>query len=140
MNATDLMIGDWLYYRGKFNAFPFKVEQITKKKVGYHPDPDSNVMAYLRLNEEITPIPLTKEILEVNGFRFNVEETNGPIQQIYNHYTEFFDFPLGEGFSIEHNTENNVFWITDHVFISFKYVHELQHVLKLCGISKKVII
>ena len=68
MKAEELMIGDWLFYKGQVAAFPFKVEQITKKKVGYHAEPCENRMHYLILSE-CDPIPLTPEILEKNGFK-----------------------------------------------------------------------
>ena len=67
MKANEIQIGDLLYYKGQFNAFPFKVESITKKKVGYHAEPNEHRIYYLRLSE-CKPIPLTPEILEKNGF------------------------------------------------------------------------
>ena len=36
IKTTEIMRKDWLYYKGKMNAFPFQVEQVTKKKIGYH--------------------------------------------------------------------------------------------------------
>jgi len=139
MNTSSIMRGDWLFYKGRFNAFPFKVEQITKKKIGYHVLPNENRIYYLRPNE-VFPIPLTEEILERNGFKYNKDETEGTMQQVYKHYTKFFDFPLGRGFYIEHDTIDNIFWITDHIWVKFQYVHELQQVIKKCGINKEIIL
>ena len=39
MKATEIQIGDKLFYKGQFNAFDFRVEQVTKHKVGYHAEP-----------------------------------------------------------------------------------------------------
>jgi len=131
MRATDLMIGDWLYYRGKFNAFPFKVEQITRKKVGYHPDPYSNVMSYLRLNEEIAFIPLTPMILTDNGFK---EYRPG-------HYR--WDYAEGVYINADFTEEEPWAHISNRCYSATpvcRYVHEFQHALKLCGIEKKIIL
>ena len=39
MKATEIMIGDRLAYKGQYAAFDFRVEQVTKHKVGYHVEP-----------------------------------------------------------------------------------------------------
>lgn len=131
MNREDVMIGDWVYNSlhkpVRVDAAPYNYNM---KKVNF---------AYHDI-EECTPIPLTSDILEKNGFPLNREETDSTIQYMYRHYTEFFNFPLGRGFYIEYDTVENVFWITDHAFIKFKCVHEFQHVLKLCGIKKDIVL
>lgn len=65
---------------------------------------------------EIEPIPLTEEIVIKNGL-------NEP---------EFF-----KGYWLMVNKEGG-FFIEDHVTMIFRYVHELQHALKLCGINKDI--
>lgn len=142
MNATDLMLGDYI-----------QVEDDEGKlitdficDIGYVPQ--WNELGVRTCNggeewlreSEIIPLPFTSEILEKNGFPFNRDETDSTIQNVYSHYTEFFNFPLGSGFYIEYDTVDNVFWITDHVFIRFRYVHEFQHILKLCGIDKEIVL
>lgn len=134
MNAKELMIGDLVVYTGdvEYND-PIIIEGMDiatdscitsdRDDVGF---------------EGVQPIPLTSEILENNGFPFNEVETNSSIQSVYKHYTKFYDFPLGKGFYIEYDTVDNIFYITDHCWIRFKYVHEFQHVLKLCGINKDI--
>ncbi len=127
MKANELMIGDLLQYRGQFAAFGFRVEQITRRKVGYHVGPGENRMNYLRLGE-VQPIPLTPEILVKNGFEewdgwriFDIEDTGveigwcGTILKIG-----------GECGNLE--------------LPSVVYVHELQHALRLCGIEKEIIL
>ena len=57
MKATEIQIGDRLYYKGQFNAFDFRVEQVTKRKIGYHAEPQEHRMHYLRL-DEVQPILL----------------------------------------------------------------------------------
>lgn len=130
MKANELMIGDWLFYEGRFNAFPFKVEQITKRKVGYHAEPDESRTHYLTLSE-CQPIPITPEFLERNGFE--------KAQSIY------FLKSLNRGypylFFIEYNIVNNCLFINDGLIpMPILYVHQLQHALRLCGIEKEIIL
>ena len=142
MNATDLMLGDYVQIEDEEGNL------ITDYicDIGYVPQWNEIGIRTCKCGEEwlreseITPILLTPEVLEKNGFPLNREETDSTIQNVYRHYTEFFNFPLGSGFYIEYDTVDNVFWITDHVFISFKYIHEFQHVLKLCRVNKEIIL
>lgn len=142
MNVTDLMLGD--YIQIKDNEDNLITDYICD--IGYIPQwNELGVKTCKCGNEwlresEIAPLLLTPEILEKNGFSLNKEETDSTIQNVYRHYTEFFNFPLGKGFYIEYDTIDNVFWITDHTFIKFKCVHELQHFLKLCKINKEIIL
>ena len=128
MEAKELMIGDWLFYRGQFNAFPFKVEQITKRKVGYHAEPNEGRLHYIILSE-CKPIPITPEFLERNGFE--------KVQSLY--YLK----SLNKVYIcyIEYNIANNCLFINDGLIpMPITYVHQLQHALKLCGIEKEITI
>ena len=92
---------------------------------------------------EIEPIPLTPEILEKNGFEKcrNHSWHNEILRQIYvrivclpekdrNLHSSVwrFDFPciVSAG--------------ADDVSFRCDYVHELQHVLKLCRIEKEIVL
>ena len=82
-------------------------------------DPD-----FLHWNE-VQPIPLTPEILEKNGF------VKHDTWDEWVHYETgiFIDFTLlvdEYGFHL------------DIPNARIKYVHELQHALKLCGIEKEI--
>ncbi len=128
MKANELMIGDWLFYKGQFNAFPFKVEQITKRKVGYHAEPNEGRLHYIILSE-CKPIPITPEFLKRNGF--------GKAQSLYflKSLNKIYPCP----FFIEYNTVNNCLFVNDGMIpMPITYVHQLQHVLRLCGIEKEV--
>ena len=135
MNAIDLMIGDWVCVQHNGNGpHHGRVTSLL---------PSGAVEVELlnggtALCSSVRQIPLTSKILKKNGFKFNEEETNSTIQSVYRHYIKFFDFPLGTGFYIEYDTVENVAWITDHYWIKFRYVHEFQHVLRLCGIEKEI--
>lgn len=135
MKCEELQIGSFV------NVWPslmtIRVEAIHHKKVGYHTC--THKLDWIRQGL-LRPIPLTDEILEKNGFQYNKEETEGDIQSVYRHYTKFFDFPLGKGFYIEHDTVCDEFYITDHTWIRFKYVHEFQKVLRMCNIEEKLVL
>jgi len=130
MKANEIQIGDWLYYKGQFNAFPFKVESITKKKVGYHAEPNEHRIYYLRLSE-CKPIPLTPEILEKNGFELKEGEIGMYGVTTVPHY-------LCKGVPFEVFCDGDPFAIWFKEPVNIKYVHELQHALRLCGIDKTI--
>ncbi|MBQ9646136.1 MAG: hypothetical protein IJV24_07255 [Prevotella sp.] len=134
MKATEIMIGDRLAYRGQYNAFDFRVEQVTKHKVGYHAEPGESRMHYLRLHE-VQPIPLTTDILQHNGWEYSDEDEKffagtwcggGLILQ-----------QTDEGFMIvaisDYDDED-----TNRTPFTLRYVHELQHALRLCNIDKEI--
>lgn len=138
MKATEIMIGDWLWYQGQFNAFPLKVEQVTKRKIGYHAEPGENRMHYLRLNE-VQPIPITPEFLERNGLRHKEE------YEKYEWSEGYVEIWVILGDSGEEGEKQNVIHIEDgrrgipkchHNTIAF--VHELQNALRLCKIEKEI--
>ena len=122
------MIGDRLAYRGQFAAFDFRVEQVTKQKVGYHAEPGENRMHYLRLNE-VQPIPLTPERLEWNGFE---KVQNLLVLQWENGVYPSMIF-------VEYNPENYCLFINDMMFPKpVRFLHELHHILMDCGIEKEI--
>ena len=128
VRATEIMVGDWLWYQGQFNAFPLKVEQVTKRKVGYHADPHENRMYYLRLHE-VQPIPITPEILERNGFE---KVQNLLVLQWENGVYLSMIF-------VEYNPENYCLFINDMMFPKpVRFLHELHHILMDCGIEKEI--
>ena len=128
VRATEIMVGDWLWYQGQFNAFPLKVEQVTKRKVGYHADPHENRMYYLRLHE-VQPIPITPEILERNGFE---KVQNLLVLQWENGVYPSMIF-------VEYNPENYCLFINDMMFPKpIRFLHELHHILMDCDIEKEI--
>ena len=141
MKARELQIGDLLYYKGKFNAFPFTVESITKKKVGYHAESNEHRMYFLRLSD-CEPIPLTTEILERNGFgKYSFCNINGQHQwtwwsdkstSVSLWYRELNDDPK-DGMMVRVDSP------LVHICIRVDYLHQLQHALILCGIKKEIV-
>lgn len=77
----------------------------------------------------IEPIPLTTEILEKNGLTKNC-------------YASFFkeDKYMALEISVE---EEGIYWTinyNEYAILKLKYVHQLQHALRLCGINKEIVI
>lgn len=120
METAELMIGDWVMRRGE----PTMVYEIDDYYERINTEPDGyNAITCIEISE-VTPIPLTTEILKKNGF-----------QQIS--ITEYVSGKvtisiLVEGFLIIIKSGNA------RVRITIKYVHELQHALRLCGIEKEI--
>ena len=141
LRSLDLMIGDWLYYKGQFNAFPFKVESITKKKVGYHAEPNEHRMYYLRLSE-CKPIPLTEEILEKNGFKPYTPENHLEIVYACQDVSKAV---ADELYALWPYPDSSFYLLLrvdgkDMVRIDVHYIHQLQHALRLCEIEKEIIL
>lgn len=129
MEATELMIGDWVLHDGE----PYKIRQLGIYGTTRDGDDYPAVcvgkpkgIGLIAEISEITPIPLTAEILEKNGF----EECR--IKEI-----EYFGWRLNEDFSLELNAVDTLTWNDD---VAIHYVHQLQHALRLCGIDKEIIL
>ena len=122
MNAKDLMIGDWVQ-----GFLPDTYSQVC----GIINECQVAIMsggAYMEVsNEDIRPIPLTPEILEKNGF------TNGQFygELLYSRWQIQADC-----FSIRFRREDT----EEGGSFRCKYVHELQHALRLCGIDKEIVL
>lgn len=126
MEAKELMIGDWVLYDP--NVFiedeyePYKELYPTKIENGEEID--------LAIEHCYSPIPLTKEILEKNGFNF--------INCVYPAF-----YLKGEGIELrerEYTSEGlyELELIVCNKIVYLHYVHELQHILRLCGINKEI--
>lgn len=113
MKANELMIGDWVQHKGK----PIQVEEILDYAI--NPDWAGAEIDSEIILEDISPIPLTPEILEKNGW--SLWEIEGEYRCA--------------GASTLYGTKAP-FSVFDNICINF--VHELQHALRLCGIEKTI--
>lgn len=112
MKANELMIGDWVY-----NQFTRKTLRLTFGR-------DLDLVEELCLE----PIPLTKEILEKNGWK--KEDVFGSLIKYR------FNGP------IDIETGGETFRLSNNYFFcgGIHYVHELQHALRMCGVEKDITI
>lgn len=132
MKANELMIADWVYYKGK-EQMPSRVISIGGNSIRFD---NGTLQDWMSDVGNFTPIPLTSEILKSNGF--NCEEIIQP------HWIS------EDGRILLRNDESlinsNNKWSV-HVdnedmqtigYFELTYVHQLQHALRLCGIEKEI--
>lgn len=85
--------------------------------------------------KDIEPIPLTVEILEKNGLE---KDNHGLL------YGEYFDEDSKKDLEITVDNKTGEIWWSynwdEYRIIRLKYVHELQHALKLCKIQKEIVL
>ncbi|SEA78713.1 hypothetical protein SAMN04487851_11418 [Prevotella sp. tc2-28] len=124
------MIGDWVECTYWTPSKQLKVAEIRRImddeiKIGVYSD---DLILIFR-QSEVKPIPITPEILEKNGFinytDFYMwkEESLEPIH--LDNYDE-------DGWRLRINCDN--------IPCECKYVHQLQHALRLCGIEKEIVV
>lgn len=129
MDTNNLMINDWVLHEGE----PYQIRQLGI--FGENRDGEDypavcvgkpKGIGLIIERNEIEPIPLTQKILEKNGFKKELSEDN-----IHYRFILIYD---GVKFSLLY--ARSVFqWLGP---LDFKYVHELQHALRLCGINKEI--
>lgn len=132
--AMCLMVGDWLRVSDVPTNLESKIGKCGKvaKLEQYHNYSgiaikfDNELDTYFcEKKEELEPIPLTIEILEKNG----IEAT---------------DTGCYIGDNLEISVEDNEVWwsinCNEYHIIQLKYVHELQHAIRLCGLDKKIVL
>lgn len=125
MKANELMISDWVKTPKGF----FKVTDIQDNDVIGTDYNNGEGADSLFFSDEIEPIPLTAEILEKNGFiHYDVtdfwmwkEESSEPI------HLDNYD---KDGWRLRINCDN--------IPCECKFVHQLQHALRICGIEKEI--
>lgn len=114
MVVKELMISDWVY---EGTSHPIRIRQNYGTSIRYDEDDYSHEV------EEscLSPIPLTAEILEKNGFA-----VKSMIARIWSDYI------------IEYEFRANTISITNGIntlFLKVTNVHELQRALRCCGLS-----
>lgn len=143
MISQELMIGDFILHEKYGNAIIETIDndfgdnpsvKLVSENIK-HKDGYKYGYCWCDLNE-IFPIPLTPEILEKNGFK----EITGKVKKLIWAWKG-----LDKLIEISEVTPN-VYQIVIHkddsdlgderVFV--RYVHELQHALKLCGFEKNI--
>lgn len=140
IKATELQIGDYVLVDGK----PRRVESITKKKIGYHINPQTDKrLLYARLHD-IEPIKITEEMLEQNGFNTKGMTTiyflegELPDDFIWKITLDFrygvVDVILRKRIQPKDSTYDD--FVTQRtVFVKSLYIHQLQQACRMCGIK-----
>ena len=117
-----LMVGDYVMYEGE----PTRITQINDEGDCWT---EKNPFTE---NEEVKPIKISKDILERNGF------------ELYEEDDKLYLFPGDPSLCIRCYPEGDVYGfcighLIKHSFVPFifiDYVHELQHILHLFGVTR----
>lgn len=120
MKTEELMIGDWVLWD---NTLPCIVTTI-----GCDYIETTKCGITLAESHLLQGVPLTREILEKNGFNLSSDKSELGTLDTYWLGSELGAFRI-------HRLNNG-----DYQFglAKIKYVHQLQHALKLCGIYKEI--
>lgn len=137
MIVGELMVGDLVLHDGKV----IRVDAVHKRKIGYHKTKDKLTWLFYG---QFQPIPLTPEILEKNGFNEPPLEMQKRVRFVV----------LCEEYQIRYSFNSYWFSIYKNIAVHaigyptficafqerIKYVHELQHALRLCKVDKEIVL
>lgn len=133
MKIQDLSVGDWvnvLNYHWDGSPYTGQIDGIIKKHGTYYLQFGSALSAEI---DRCEPIPITKEILEKNGFKLKEESER------YIKTDDFYDVEI-----CEYNDGLWIVTLTDceftlpHSQVHVSYVHQLQQAMRLYGIEKEI--
>ena len=112
MKAKELMIGDWVQVPSEMNRY-------------------KRVCSTLEMDEAVLyrPIPLTEEILKANDFEYR-HKNFAALSYEHPFQLEIVEWPDENGIGL---------WMVKGL-LKIRYVHELQHALRLCGVDKELIV
>lgn len=141
MDCKDLMIGDWVNY-SILNINSKVVSIIGNHTITIQFVDKNNKVGVIHglLEETISPIPLTEEILVKNGFErcdynnkyFIIDDVINLITPKWRGGTEYYACAW---------YQDEFDDLVQHIEIcKCAYVHQLQRLLRLCGIEKELTI
>lgn len=150
MKPTDIQIGDLLTFEDCLNDEAYPVIKVTGILQDSFFASIDDAKAYDELSYEgVVGIPLTAEILEKNGFRW---DGSGQQEMMFMtpHNDKGIRYNLYVG--LKHKTINVYSTFPElkspnwrkHNRVDLEvcgpYVHELQHAFRMCGIEKEIVI
>lgn len=123
MKIKEVSIGDWVLAGGR----PCRV----------------TLAALTVWSDNIKPLPITVEIIKKNGFKREINFITDKLDDFYSCMdgrVEMYD----DKTCINSNNEWNVYVYDEDNYpianCELTYVHELQHLLKLCKIYKEIVV
>lgn len=125
MKVNELTVGDWVSYHGIANKIA----------------PADFCYNHKEWIDKIEPISITAEILEKNGFVANKHVYPYPYYEYINNEDKLkvgFAFPQGNRTSYK---EPWVYIDSEHAFaehLPCMFLHQLQQVMRFCGINKEI--
>ncbi len=127
---SELQIGDYVLVEGKVR----RVESLTKRKIGFHINEEKKRLYYARLCE-VFPIEINDYILRTSGFCMDVTERS--TMATFEDDNVRLDVIYTKGDELWVVSEKNK-GTYDACIVSLRYVHQLQHAIRLCGINFEV--
>lgn len=122
MKATELKIGDCVAYKGK----PARIQALDSPIIYVAMDADGDILGIPEAAGDISPIPLTEETLERNGW--HRQASHGETQGWSNGHAKLYpqDRKFGGGF---------MFLYSGNAVQYVHHVHQLQHILWALGMD-----
>ena len=145
MKATDLMIGDWVCLKDDTKCeFPLKVDGVLTDDISLEGEGFLGGVDGL-----IRPIPITPEILEKNGWHFDLTPYEKDLNEccgmsIDKHWcyadtnidiSLFFPITGEEMGRLDVNNHHLKRYL-EFLLRDTLYVHEMQNALRLCGLNE----
>lgn len=133
MKLNELMHNDLFVYGGNLCRFVIRPMDAVVERI-------SDKTTYLPCAvREAEPIPLTKEILKVNGFNIGAEDQI--LKGWYDNELKGQDFYCNARGELGYSIATTMIESADGgmypcEFADVKYVHELQHALRLCDLNE----
>lgn len=141
---SELMLGDYVLVSGT----PRKVEMITKNKIGYHINPQTDDRLHYARLRDVEPIEITEEFLTKNGYR---EDNSGLYVDSYGEFGYFDEYGHYNDikYLITVDKKNKIFCshfyrdlgsgetkiIGNFSYLCSYYIHQLQQAYRLWGIT-----
>lgn len=137
--AQDLMVGDWVSHFDEGKNCVVTELRGRKVAVSYTDDNGNTKYSVLLPEMAFEPIPITAQILEKNGFIKSYGVSDTPP------YDKDEEGNMYYSFKGEHKfwgwwQPDNTYYIPANAMgdIVVKYVHQLQHAMRLVGIKKTI--
>lgn len=134
LKISDLSVGDWVEFHHTQGIYikPPLFDHANAQIVGTHRGAEVSLLVdgkreFMAIPlSAIHPIPITPEILEANGIRRTYEDDNYAIFR-------------GDGLWAVKYSDGDWELSTPPVCrVDIKYVHQLQHALRLAGVDKEI--
>ena len=146
MKAGELMVGDYITFSDVQNdSYCPKLKVIAINEEDVYGLNDGDPVADLYDIKELSGIPITPEILEKNEFAKEKEEELGItyyfLARPFTTQIILYKEPIGGVsilFKVWGRVPSSEGGVNDIHLCSVKYVHEMQHALRLCGIKKEI--
>lgn len=139
MKATDLMIGDWVTFRDDPNI-PIKIWGINEDGTAFAFIDKDRELDEIAIDDEIIGIPLTSEILEKNEIKLlEVGDNGGATPARYkNRFEKWEIHTQWKDTYLWYDRQAKYWHLSNMGAARLHFVHDLQHALRLCGISKGI--